>query len=173
MRRVLLLAVCVCVLSVCQLSVSAHRGGTDANGGHTNKSTGTYHYHHGYSAHNHYDMNGDGTIDCPYDFKDNAREDVKSSSDLNKGSKNDIKEHTKLLETDDNKQQQHLRIIVNLPFLVAIPAFCIMSFSWVVSIFSQDLAERLLVLGFRLIGAFLLLLPIWGLGYLIKLLFNL
>ena len=35
-----------------------------------NHSTGKYHYHHGYSAHDHYDMDGDGIKDCPYDFKD-------------------------------------------------------------------------------------------------------
>lgn len=51
-------------------SVSAHPGRTDSNGGHTDHSTGEYHYHHGYSAHDHYDMDGDGVIDCPYDFDD-------------------------------------------------------------------------------------------------------
>lgn len=54
------------------LRVSAHPGRTDSNGGHTNHSTGEYHYHHGYPAHFHYDMDGDGNIDCPYDFVDNA-----------------------------------------------------------------------------------------------------
>lgn len=41
-------------------SASAHSGGTDSNGGHTNHSTGEYHYHHGYPAHQH----PDGV--CPY-----------------------------------------------------------------------------------------------------------
>lgn len=49
-----------------------HSGRTDGNGGHHNHSTGEYHYHHGYSAHSHYDMNGDGIVDCPYSFKDNT-----------------------------------------------------------------------------------------------------
>ena len=31
----------------------AHSGGTDSNGGHTDSSTGEYHYHHGYPAHQH------------------------------------------------------------------------------------------------------------------------
>lgn len=52
------------------IAVSAHSGRTDSNGGHYNHSTGEYHYHHGYSAHQHYDMDGDGAIDCPYEFKD-------------------------------------------------------------------------------------------------------
>lgn len=59
------------VLILClPMYASAHPGGTDGKGGHTNRSTGEYHYHHGYSAHDHYDMNGDGVVDCPYDFKD-------------------------------------------------------------------------------------------------------
>ena len=44
--------------------VSAHPGRTDSDGGHYDQSTGTYHYHHGYPAHQH---NNDK---CPYDFID-------------------------------------------------------------------------------------------------------
>ena len=43
----------------------AHSGGTDENGGHYNRSTGSYHYHHGYPAHSH--ENG-----CPYSYKNNT-----------------------------------------------------------------------------------------------------
>ena len=46
------------------IAVIAHPGGTDGSGGHTNHSTGEYHYHHGYPAHQH--TNGE----CPYDFDD-------------------------------------------------------------------------------------------------------
>ena len=42
------------------LVASAHSGGTDSKGGHTNSATGEYHYHHGYPAHSH--PNGI----CPY-----------------------------------------------------------------------------------------------------------
>lgn len=52
------------------LPVSAHPGRTDSSGGHTDKSTGEYHYHHGYPAHQHTDLDGDGDRDCPYDFDD-------------------------------------------------------------------------------------------------------
>ena len=58
------------MLSALVFSVYAHSGGTDGNGGHTNHSTGEYHYHHGYPAHDHYDMDGDGDLDCPYEFED-------------------------------------------------------------------------------------------------------
>lgn len=56
------------------VTVYAHSGKTDENGGHTDHDTGEYHYHHGYPAHQHYDIDGDGTIDCPYDFDDNTKE---------------------------------------------------------------------------------------------------
>lgn len=49
---------CFCVTSF------AHPGRTDKNGGHYDRSTGEYHYHHGYPAHQH--TNGV----CPYDFED-------------------------------------------------------------------------------------------------------
>jgi tetrahydromethanopterin S-methyltransferase subunit E len=58
------IAIGLVVLSLFVLSVSAHPGRTDSSGGHLNHSTGEYHYHHGYSAHQH--TNGE----CPYDFKD-------------------------------------------------------------------------------------------------------
>jgi hypothetical protein len=47
----------------------AHSGRTDSNGGHYNHSTGEYHYHHGYSAHQH--TNGK----CPYSSNNSAGDD--------------------------------------------------------------------------------------------------
>lgn len=43
-----------------QFSVQSHQGRTDSSGGHYDRSTGEYHYHHGLSAH--YHINGE----CPY-----------------------------------------------------------------------------------------------------------
>lgn len=61
---------CTILIIVCLLSLTifcfAHPGRTDADGGHYNRSTGGYHYHHGYEAHQH----PDGI--CPYDFNDNT-----------------------------------------------------------------------------------------------------
>ena len=54
----------VLVLSVFCVSAYGHSGGTDSNGGHTDHSTGEYHYHHGHPAHQH--ENGV----CPYDQKE-------------------------------------------------------------------------------------------------------
>lgn len=60
------------LMAVLCMPASAHPGGTDSNGGHFDRSTGKYHYHHGYPAHDHYDTDGDGEIDCPYDFIDKS-----------------------------------------------------------------------------------------------------
>lgn len=58
MKRIVLLF----ILFITFVSSSfAHSGRTDSNGGHYNRSTGEYHYHHGYSAHQHLD----GV--CPYE----------------------------------------------------------------------------------------------------------
>lgn len=54
----------VLVAIMLSLSVFAHPGKTDANGGHYSRANGIYHYHHGYEGHYH----TDGV--CPYDFDD-------------------------------------------------------------------------------------------------------
>ena len=77
MRRLLSILL---LLSILITPVFAHPGRTDDNGGHWDRSTGEYHYHHGYSAHQHYDMNGDGIPDCPYDFRDNTSHSSSGSS---------------------------------------------------------------------------------------------
>jgi len=65
------------VLLIVLLSIApayAHPGATDSKGGHTDRSTGKYHYHHGYSAHQH--ENGV----CPYDFDDKTGQNSGTSS---------------------------------------------------------------------------------------------
>lgn len=57
----------ICLLLTGPLRAAGHSGRTDASGGHYNRSTGEYHYHHGYPAHQH-----TGGV-CPYDFDDQTR----------------------------------------------------------------------------------------------------
>lgn len=63
---------------------SSHPGKTDANGGHYDRSTGEYHYHHGYEAHQHTDLDGDGVPDCPYDYDDRTGQNSGASSSAEK-----------------------------------------------------------------------------------------
>jgi hypothetical protein len=65
-KRVLLFMLILLFIPAMTMTAYAHPGRTDGNGGHTDQSTGDYHYHHGYPAHDHYDIDGDGYLDCPY-----------------------------------------------------------------------------------------------------------
>ena len=60
----------------------AHSGRTDGKGGHYNRSTGEYHYHHGYPAHSICGVN------CPYNNIDatnhNSSNGAKSSKSTSK-----------------------------------------------------------------------------------------
>lgn len=62
--KIIVLALLLILLLSNLISAYAHSGRTDENGGHYDKSTDEYHYHHGYPAHDH----SDGV--CPYNFDD-------------------------------------------------------------------------------------------------------
>ena len=51
-------------------TVFAHPGRTDSSGGHYDRETGEYHYHHGFEAHQH--VNGE----CPFDFVDMTGQNI-------------------------------------------------------------------------------------------------
>lgn len=59
MKKKYITIILIIILLTNSISFS-HSGKTDSNGGHYDSSTGEYHYHHGYSAHQH--TNGI----CPY-----------------------------------------------------------------------------------------------------------
>ncbi len=69
-----LLSVLLCLILLLSLPAAAHPGRTDSNGGHTDHSTGEYHYHHGKPAHQHIDGQ------CPYDFDETPYYNKSSSS---------------------------------------------------------------------------------------------
>ncbi|MEE1065668.1 MAG: YHYH domain-containing protein [Acutalibacteraceae bacterium] len=64
-RLVSSLFILINLISLTVLAV-AHPGNTDGCGGHLDRLTGEYHYHHGFSAHQH--ENGE----CPYNFVDKS-----------------------------------------------------------------------------------------------------
>ncbi len=87
----------------------AHGGKTDANGGHYNSSTGEYHYHHGYPAHQH-----PGGI-CPYSYddktdhlngrsySDDSNKSNNNYSDFN-SSVNNFKDSERIKNSQDNRK---------------------------------------------------------------------
>lgn len=66
------------IASFCLITY-AHPGRTDSNGGHYNRSTGEYHYHHGYPAHQHIDG------ECPYDYDDQTDHSESEDDSENNG----------------------------------------------------------------------------------------
>ena len=77
------LAILLLLAFLLAMPVHAHPGKTDSNGGHWDYSTGEYHYHHGYTEHQHWDMNDDGILDCPYNFENKTNENNSASSENN------------------------------------------------------------------------------------------
>ena len=66
-KPLIVLCFTLIILLCTQVTTFAHSGRTDSDGGHTNHSTGEYHWHHGYPAHQHEDRDGDGYLEfCPY-----------------------------------------------------------------------------------------------------------
>lgn len=62
MKTSLIALLIIALLLASALPVYAHSGGTDSNGGHYDRKTGEYHYHHGTSAHQHYNGRCSRTI---------------------------------------------------------------------------------------------------------------
>ena len=77
MKRVYMVAITlllvIVVAGLTPLISLSHSGGTDGKGGHRDSSTGEYHYHHGYPAHQH--PNGQ----CPYNYINNTSSTNSSS----------------------------------------------------------------------------------------------
>lgn len=86
------------------VSAAAHGGRTDSSGGHYNRSTGEYHYHHGYSAHQHTDLDGDGILDCPYDFKD-MTDHSSGYSSSSSSSSSSHKTQSVIVDVDDDEDE--------------------------------------------------------------------
>lgn len=80
---IVLLLVSLLLFSCAAIS-NAHSGGTDSEGGHWDHSTGEYHYHHGYPAHQH----TDGV--CPYEAEEPyyTSEDYSSADSTSSSSSN-------------------------------------------------------------------------------------
>ena len=94
MKKLIALFLLVCFLF--PTIVFAHPGGTDSKGGHYNRSTGEYHYHHGHSAHQH--TNGI----CPYNF-DDTTEYKSSESNNSKNHSSNAEKENKTTDSDNIK----------------------------------------------------------------------
>jgi len=110
----------------------AHSGGTDENGGHYDHSTGEYHYHHGYPAHQH--PNGK----CPYAFDDNTDTDTenyiasdnvsvesKSKDDINNsGNTQTLEDSEKTISTDRSFVSEIIAIVFTSSIFALLLSCC-------------------------------------------------
>lgn len=94
MRRLRYLLSALILLPCILITVYSHPGDTDSSGGHRNHASGAYHYHHGYEAHVHNDIDGDGTLDCPIEFYSQADHSSGSNSTQTSSSSRSSKQDT-------------------------------------------------------------------------------
>lgn len=94
--------------------VHAHTGGTDSQGGHYNHSTGEYHFHHGYPAHQH--TNGV----CPYDFVDKSGQNSSTSESSQSKTEEPQKSISSVVESTNKGRESDIPqwvVIVSLVFV--------------------------------------------------------
>lgn len=151
MKKAYILIYCILSILALPLVAKAHPGKTDSAGGHTNHDTGEYHYHHGYSAHQHYDMDGDGVIDCPYNFKDTTQQS--------------ITETYPYFEPDENigitsKKEYDFWGDIFPGTAGAIGGLMILLSPFTRIFKKEDLAEKIAVLGFKVLFLLIIYMPI-------------
>lgn len=104
------------------LAAFAHSGRTDGQGGHYNRTTGEYHYHHGYPAHQHEDGQ------CPYNFDD--------QTDHGSTGRNNDGENSK--SNNDTEEKSVLQIIFEIIAYVIVFGYI----AWVVFYLIATLFSR-------------------------------
>jgi len=106
-------------------SVLAHSGKTDSSGGHYDHGTGEYHYHHGYSAHDHWDMDDDGDIDCPYNFDDQTNHNSGLTSNGNSSVSSGKNNASTTEQTEESIVPEFMYWIIGFLVVVIIVMYCI------------------------------------------------
>lgn len=112
----------IAIISLISNFSIAHKGRTDADGGHYDNSTGEYHYHHGYSEHQHlngicpYESNIDftsqdggliivGTEDDGQEIIDNYEKQIEDLQEQVKNKEEKIEELNRNIEDNESKIQ--------------------------------------------------------------------
>ena len=108
-------------------NVYAHPGRTDSSGGHTNHSTGEYHYHQGESAHQH--PNGV----CPYDDRYSDYSSVEEGSKIQSLEEYCEENGIELSTKETDKSNENDSIIVMLLEIIGIIAVL----KWLYNLFKK------------------------------------
>ena len=104
-KKLYLIIVIALLIIHIPLNNFAHKGRTDSNGGHYNRSTGEYHYHHGYGPHQHID----GI--CPYEYDDKTSGELSSNSSIVENNNNNS---TSSNITKSNSTKEENNILKNI-----------------------------------------------------------
>ncbi len=100
MKKILFSFILMLLVFLTSFTALAHPGRTDSNGGHYDRSTGEYHFHHGYSAHLH--PNGE----CPYDLNNNTySSEIDWEAYMEQARKIDEEAYNKIKEDVQQKKQ--------------------------------------------------------------------
>ncbi len=118
--RLILFAVALIMLCCFTVPVLAHSGKTDEDGGHYDNEVGEYHYHHGYPAHDHYDMDGDGYVDCPYDFDDRTGWNSGSTDSNHVSSYVNLPKEEETADSDEKTMPLSTFVLICIGFAIAI-----------------------------------------------------
>ena len=132
MRRIIIVLFCIMLMtSLLVPVVYAHPGKTDSNGGHYDRDSGEYHYHHGYPAHSH--TNGK----CPYDFDDKT-DHSSNSSNSNNSYNNETNKNTK----DKSSSVSVFKIITTLLESVVLFFMIVFLLVLICEVFSLKFLEK-------------------------------
>lgn len=111
MKKIFILLLCLLLAGLLCFNVSAHSGGTDSAGGHTNHATGEYHYHHGHPAHQH--PNGI----CPYRYNNATISDARKNNNYSRD------DNHSLSINKDGHQQVYNGFFILIPILICAGLF--------------------------------------------------
>lgn len=102
-RKIFIIIITISALLCLGITAAAHPGSTDESGGHVDRKTGEYHYHHGYPAHQH----ADGI--CPFDFDDKTDRSYHPDSEIERS--------TEVIVPEPPAQQINSKLIFRLCLL--------------------------------------------------------
>lgn len=119
LTKIVVIIISIIVLLSYSIITFAHSGKTDPFGGHYDSSTGEYHYHHGYDAHQH--PNGN----CPYE-NSTAESYTESTETLSTDENGDLShssDFTTAIKSKSHTSENRIVKKLIIYLIVAIPLY--------------------------------------------------
>ena len=137
--------------------VIAHSGRTDGKGGHYDRSTGKYHYHHGYPAHQH----TDGI--CPYNYDDKTDHNSGSYFDSG-GNSSDNEKIDGWIYRREKTASDYFDLFIRIPFFTLLIFGGACYLMWIILwIYPKiESAKKIIIIGGALIASFFPIVFLFG-----------